>query len=151
MMEFLTGFTYWHWLIFGMALIAMETLIPGAFFLWPGLAAILIGVLTLIIPDLAWTTSLTLWACLSVLTLTAWIVYRRKNPSPKGSNTLNRRGQELVGQELTLDTPVINGKGEVKAGDTIWRIVCAEDLPAGTSVKVVAVEGTSLRIVNRQA
>lgn len=146
MIELFSNLTYWHWLIFGVALIAMETLIPGAFFLWPGLAAILMGVLTLIIPGLSWTTTLTLWACLSLLTLTAWIFYRRKHPSQSGSNTLNRRGQELVGQELTLASPVINGKGEIKAGDTIWRVVSATDLPAGISVKVVAIEGTSLRI-----
>lgn len=146
MAELLSGLTYWHWLVFGVALIAMEAVIPGAFFLWPGLAAILLGVLTLVVPGLDWTIALSLWAALSVLTLTLWVLYRRKNPSPKGSNTLNRRGQELVGQELTLDSPVINGKGEIRAGDTIWRVVSAANLPAGTAVKVVAVEGTSLRI-----
>ena len=138
---------FWHWMIFGVALIAVEAFIPGAFFLWPGLAAILVGLIVGLAPALPWTASVGLWAVLSVATVVAWIVYRRKNPSrEKPLSMLNRRGEQYIGQRFTLDKPVINGKGEMKVADTIWRVTSKTDIPAGTPVRVVAVEGTSLCI-----
>ena len=147
MIEFLSEMQFWHWMVFGFALMAVEALAPGAFFLWPGLAAILVGLIVGLIPSLPWTASVGLWAVLSVVTAVAWIYYRRKNPSGATPlSMLNRRGEQYIGQRFTLDKPVINGKGEMKVADTIWRVTSKTDIPAGTPVRVVAVEGTSLCI-----
>lgn len=147
MIEFLSNLTIWHWLVFGLALMGLEVLVPGAFFLWPGLAALLIGLLTVLIPGMAWTTALILWASLSVLTVVGWIFYRRRNPPESARpNTLNRRGQQYIGRLYTLTAPVVNGEGNMRVDDTIWKIVADEDLSGGAQVRVVAVEGTSLRV-----
>ncbi|HEY8189575.1 MAG TPA: NfeD family protein [Micavibrio sp.] len=145
MIAFLSSLTCWHWLVFGVGLMAVETFLPGAFFLWPGLAATLVGLICILLP-LPWTVAVPLWATLSVVTVTGWIFYRKKHPRAETPNTLNRRGHEFIGQTLTLDKPVINGKGEIHAGDTIWRVVSTGDLPAGMTVRVTALDGTALRI-----
>lgn len=146
MTEFLASLTVWHWLILGVALMAIETLIPGAFFLWLGLAAILTGLLTVII-HLPWTIAVGIWAILSVISVVAWTAYRKTHPKAEADSGLNQRGQEFVGQVFTLDKPVVNGKGEIRAGDTIWKIVSNQDLSAGVQVQVTGLDGTALRVV----
>lgn len=145
MTVFLTSLTVWHWLVFGAALMSVEAFIPGAFFLWPGLAAILVGLVTALVP-LPWTISVTIWALLSIATLTGWIFYRRKHPKVETPNTLNQRGHEYIGRQFTLEKPVVNGNGEIRTSDTVWKAVAGADYAAGTVVKVTGVEGTSLRI-----
>lgn len=145
MIAFLESLTLWHWLVFGAGLMTVEIFLPGAFFLWPGLAAILVGLMSSILP-LHWTTSVTLWALLSLATVTGWTFYRKKHPRTETQNTLNQRGHEYIGRQFTLEKPVVNGAGEIHTADTVWKIVAGADYPAGTIVRVTGVEGTSLRV-----
>ncbi len=149
MIEFLTQLQFWHWLILGAALVAVEAFAPGAFFLWPGLSAVFIGILTFLIPGLGWQASVSLWAALSLIMAVGWIVYRKRNP-PRASEqpALNRRGEQYVGRTFTLAAPIINGRGELRIDDTMWRVGADEDYPAGTQVHVTGVEGTALRITD---
>ena len=146
MSELFSDLTVWHWLVFGLALIGLEVLIPGAFFLWPGVAAIIVGALTALIPGMGWIAALTLWAALSVLTIVGWILYRRKNPAQIAPNTLNRRGEQYIGKLYTLVEPTHNGQGTLRVDDTVWKVVASSDLPGGTQIRVTGVDGTSLRI-----
>lgn len=146
MASLLSSLTVWHWLILGVVLMAIETLIPGAFFLWLGLAAILTGLLTWAV-EMPWTIAVGIWAALSVISVVSWTTYRKKHPKSETSSGLNQRGQEFTGQVFTLDKPVINGKGEIRAGDTIWKILCNQDLSAGTQIRVTGLDGTALRVV----
>jgi hypothetical protein len=54
---------------------------------------------------------------------------------------LNQRGQQLVGRRLTLDAPLVNGRGHVRVGDSSWPVIADEDLAAGSKVEVIAVKG----------
>lgn len=146
MIDFLSALTFWHWLIFGLGLMALEAFLPGAFFLWPGLAAIVVGLVLIGAPTLGWTAQITVWAVLSVILVTGWVLYRKKHPKTDTPNTLNQRGHEYIGQHFTLDKPVVNGKGEIRAGDSVWRVIASSDIPAGATVRVTGVEGTALRI-----
>lgn len=147
MNEIFSDLTIWHWLVFGLGLMGLEVLIPGAFFLWPGLAAIIVGLLTVLIPGMGWTTALIVWATLSVLTVVCWILYRRKNPAKFIPNTLNRRGEQYVGKLYTLAEPTHNGQGTLRVDDTVWKVVTTgTDITGGTQIRVTGIEGTSLRI-----
>jgi membrane protein implicated in regulation of membrane protease activity len=63
--------------------------------------------------------------------------------SSETPSTLNRRGQQYVGQTIVLDVPIENGQAHVNVADSKWRIK-GPDLPAGSIVKVVGVEGIML-------
>jgi membrane protein implicated in regulation of membrane protease activity len=52
---------------------------------------------------------------------------------------------QYVGRDFTLAAPVVNGQGKLSIDDTIWKVE-GEDLPEGTQVRVVGVDGTILRI-----
>ena len=56
---------------------------------------------------------------------------------------LNKRGAQYIGREYTLDTPVENGYGKLKIGDSLWTIH-GDDLPAGTDIIITAAEDNRL-------
>lgn len=145
-MEFLNAIEYWHWLVLGVVLMGLEVLVFGAIFLWMGLAALIVGTLVFLIPTLMWMPQIVIWSIIAVAGALGWQQYRKKNPAPDNAKGMNRRGEQYIGRHFTLSSDVVNGVGELRVDDTRWKIVSHHDLPAGSKVKVTAVEGTSLRV-----
>jgi len=42
---------YWNWLLLSVVLMAIEALAPGFFFLWMGVAALLVGLVVTVLPE----------------------------------------------------------------------------------------------------
>lgn len=131
----------WNWWVLGLLLMGLEILMPGTFFLWFGLSAMVVGTITLTVgPDsTVWVWQLQVLVFLALSLLTAY--FGRKAMSRYGwdkseNETLNNRGEQLMGQTAVLSDPIAGGKGRAKIGDTIWR-VSGPDLKAGSRVKVV--------------
>lgn len=146
MEQIIESFPYWYWIAFGAALIIFEIFVPSSILLWPGIAAVLVGFVSLAFPALDESLLLLVWGVSSVVLVTGWLAYRKKNPKAGSVNTINRRGEQIVGRHFTLLKDIVNGSGELHIDDTRWKVVSAHDLPAGTKVKVTSVEGTSLRV-----
>jgi membrane protein implicated in regulation of membrane protease activity len=144
MMDFLAQLTIWHWLILATAMLILEAFAPGAIFLWLGVAAGCTGVLMWLIP-MGWQVQLSLFSVLSIASALGWRYYRGKNPSVSDQPTLNRRGHQYVGRVFTLEHAIVNGVGKVRVDDSTWKI-SGPDLGAGTSVKVVDVDGVVFRV-----
>ena len=140
-MELLTVVTVWHWLIAAVVLMILEVLAPGAFFLWLGVAAAVVGVLLALIPVIPWQVQVLLFSVLSVASVIGWRAWRQKHPQESEAPTLNRRGMQYVGRIFTLSEAIVNGVGKVKVDDTTWR-VAGPDLEQGANIRVVDVEGT---------
>ena len=116
------------WLSLGGLLLAAEMLGGSGYLLWSGVAGVVTGALTWLLP-LSWE----------------WLRKRVKTQRPADAQ-LNQRGQQLVGRRLTLDAPLVNGRGHVRVGDSSWPVIADEDFAAGSKVEVIAVEGITLRI-----
>ncbi len=142
-MEWINEIIYWHWLILAVVMIILEILIPGAYFLWMGISAIFIGGLMYIFPEMAFLVQILIFAILSVIAVMMYRSYRKKNPLVTDEPTLNRRGEKYIGQSFTLKEPIVNGVGKIKVDDSTWKIK-GFDIDAGETVRVVAVEGTTL-------
>ena len=127
-------------LILGLILIGLETVAPGIFLLWLGIAALLTGLADYGF-GLSWQAAFVVFAILSILSVLAGraLTGRHDDPSP----TLNRRGEILVGRRFTLDQPIVSGEGRVRVDDTVWRVL-GPDLPAGAAVEVVRLDGATL-------
>jgi len=136
---------YWHWWVLGIILIILELFLPGAFFLWMGIAAGLVGVLLVVMPSLAWQYQIIWFAILSVVSIAVWRIYLNKHPTPTDKPTLNMRGEQYVGRVFTLSEPIVNGVGKIKVDDTMWKIE-GEDCMEGTRVKVTQVDGAVLKV-----
>lgn len=145
-MEFLNAIEYWHWLVFGIILLGLEILVFGAIFLWFGIAALIVGVLVFLVPTLLLMPQILIWSVIAVAGALGWQYYRRKNPLQPAVHAMNRRGEQYVGRHFTLTKDIVNSVGELHVDDTRWKIISRHDMPAGTKVKVTAVEGTSLRV-----
>lgn len=137
---------YWHWWVIGIILIILELLMPGAFFLWLGIAAGLVGLILVMIPTLAWQYQIICFAILSVVSIVAWRMYLNKHPTTTDKPTLNMRGEQYVGRVFTLNEPIINGLGKIRVDDTMWKIE-GDDCALGTRVKVVKADGAVLKVV----
>lgn len=142
---FLAGLQFWHWMILGLALAVIEVLAPGTFFLWLGIAAALTGLLLLAVPGLGWELQLIVFGLLSVAAVAGGRFWVRRHPTRSEDATLNRRGEQYVGRVFMVEEPIVNGRGTVKVGDSLWR-ADGPDLPAGARVKVTGVAGTVLRV-----
>ena len=134
---------FWHWWILALGLIILETLLPGTFFLWMGISAIVLGLLAYLIPAMSWETQLMLFAVLSLVSIVGWRFWQRRHPDESDQPTLNRRGEQYIGRVFTLETAIENGFGKVRVGDTLWRVQGTE-APAGSKVKVTSANGVIL-------
>jgi len=53
LIDFFWNLGPWSWFIVGVALFVLETIVPGVHFIWFGLAALVVGVLGLVV-DISW-------------------------------------------------------------------------------------------------
>ena len=137
--------SYWHWWVLGAILLMLEIFVPGAFLLWLGFAAGLVGLLLLVLPDLAWAWQVLVFALFSVAAILIGRAYLERNPIESDQPALNRRGEQYVGRVFTLDRDMVDGAGRIRVDDTTWK-VNGPDCPAGTKVKVTGVNGTLLQV-----
>ena len=143
--EILSRAEFWHWWLLAVVLLALEVAAPGTFFLWLAVAGGVVGLIVLVLPDTPWQLQVLLFAVGGVGAVVAWRAYARRHPQASEDPTLNRRGAQYIGQAFHLAEPIIDGRGRMKVGDTMWPIA-GPDLPAGTKVRVTGVEGTVLRV-----
>lgn len=137
---------YWHWLVFGFCLVATEAMIPGAFFIWVGTAAIVLSGIVFIFPTIETSSQFVLFGIMAPLFAIIGKKVLRKQMGTHPETLLNRRGQQFVGQVITLDAPIVHGHAHVTVGDSKWRIK-GPDLPIGVDVKVVGIEENMLIVV----
>ncbi|MCP4041858.1 MAG: NfeD family protein [Gammaproteobacteria bacterium] len=136
---------FWHWIILAVLLLIVEALAPGAFFLWMGVAAGVVGLLLLAIPGLGLEFQILIFAVVSVVSVVAWRSYLRSHPTESDKPLLNRRGEQYVNRTFTLTEPIVNGQGKIRVDDSTWKI-SGEDCAAGIQVTVVGVDGVVLRV-----
>lgn len=134
----------WTWWIVAAALFILELLVPGVFFLWLGAAAVIVGCLTLLV-DMSWQLQVAIFAILSVVTLVVSRRYFAPTATESDHPNLNKRVKQYVGQVYVLDEPIVNGRGALKIGDSIWHIT-GPDLAAGRNVVVTGAEGVTLTV-----
>lgn len=136
------------WLVLGIGLLVVEMLSGTMFFLFLSAGAFLVALL-------AWLTPLgpewqaVLFAGAAAASTLAW--YRlRPNPQDRveqlaGARDLNNRLARFVGREVALEQGIVNGRGRVRLDDSYWDVSGVE-LPAGARVRVVGVDGMTLRV-----
>ncbi|WP_313654490.1 NfeD family protein [Pantoea sp.] len=139
---------HWFWLTLGGLLLAAEMLGTSGYLLWSGLAALIVGIIEWVVP-LSWTTQGLLFAVLTLLCVFLWYRWMRQRETHQPPAALNARGRQMIGLQLTLEHALQNRTGHVRIGDSSWRVEADQDLPAGTPVVVVGIEGITLRIQPR--
>jgi membrane protein implicated in regulation of membrane protease activity len=135
----------WGWIVAGIVLVGVEVFAPGAFMMWLGIAAIITGVIAFAIP-LPWEWAGLIFAALAVAAVFVGRQANRKKSESDSGEFINNRGQALVGRVFLLDGPLENGTGRVRVDDSVWHVQGA-DAPSGARVRVIGIEGSSLKVV----
>jgi inner membrane protein len=143
--EYFESIAFWHWFVLGVALAAIEILMPGSFLLWLGIAAGVVGIVVLVFPTIGWELQMVLFAILSVASILGGRAVIKRMATPESETTLNRRGEQFVGRTFVLAEAIENGRGAIHAGDTLWR-VAGPDRPTGAKVRVVSSDGALLSV-----
>jgi membrane protein implicated in regulation of membrane protease activity len=145
MAEMFSTLGTWNWLVFGLLLMGLELMLPGVFLFWVGLAALLVGLLSVVVAP-PWQLQLLMFAVFAAAAVPVWRRVARSNSGVSNSNPfLNKRAEAMIGRVFTLEKPIIDGAGTVRIDDTIWR-VAGPDTPAGSRVKIVHADGASLTV-----
>src|SRR5688500_4318210 len=97
----------WSWLILGLVLAIAEMVVPGVCLIWFVAAALIVGLLSFVIP-LGLPLQVVLFAALSLLSVLASRRWLRGHPVLSADPLLNQRGQQLVGTQVTV-TQAIEG------------------------------------------
>ncbi|MDJ0608768.1 MAG: NfeD family protein [Kiloniellales bacterium] len=137
---------FWHWWIAALLFVLAEVFAPGAVLVWLGAASAVVGLILLVFPETSWQMQFLIWGVLSVTSVVLSRHYLRKHPIETDRPTLNRRGEQYLGRQFTLDEPVINGLGKIRVDDSTWKIESETDMPAGTRITVVGIEGTIFKV-----
>jgi inner membrane protein len=133
----------WVWGIAGLALLAAETILPGFYLLWVGLAALIVCAAVAAF-DLAVTPQLLLFAASAIATCVAgWFVYHRRGAHEVAD--INDGAAQMVGSTGEVLEPGTGGQLRVKVRDSVW-LADGPPLAAGTRVRVTAQHGTVLKV-----
>lgn len=132
------------WACAALLLMGAETFAPGAFLLWLGFAAAGTFVLVWVLP-LAPIWQALAFVVLSFISVGVYWQFFRSKERASDQPLLNRRGMQLIGQVLALETAIVNGQGRVKIGDAFWTVQ-GGDQPAGSRVRVIAVDSMTLKV-----
>ena len=142
--DFIAANAHWSWIVAGLILLALELAVPGGFLLWMGISGIITGLVTMFQP-IGWPLQWLIFGVLSLVTIALWVRWNRSRPTPTDRPYLNRRADQLIGQEAVLEQPIAQGFGRVVLGDTVWR-VSGVDLPVGHKVRIVGSDGAVLKV-----
>lgn len=147
MIEFLNETVlWWHWIVFGIALLILDMSMGTFFILGLGVAAIIVGVIDTFI-DTSFTVELTIWMILSILAIAAWFKWFREKPitdSGQSNYRLDTLGtviediQPHSRGKVTFDTPVL--------GNTSWHATSKTDIDKNTRVKIVQISGQLIEV-----
>lgn len=124
----------WSWWVLGLGLALVEVFVPGAFFIFFAVAAVVVGTAALFI-DFSWQSEVIAFVVLAVAAALAGRRIYGRASRPESETPLNDRLARQIGRIAVLDTAIDGGTGQIKLDDTLWRVE-GPDMPAGTRVRI---------------
>jgi membrane protein implicated in regulation of membrane protease activity len=147
-MEWLnTNIAYWHWMVFGMLLVASEIFIPSFVMIWFGASGIAVGLILAAI-DMSFSVQLLIWLIMSVIDLAIW--FKFVHPKMKNKTLSGMSREQVVGQEaMVIKLGAEFGHGTLRfsipvLGSDEWEFICRDPVSVGDRVAVEDVSGNSL-------
>lgn len=134
----------WLWLIGGVVLGIAEMVIPGVYLMWIGGAAVLTGVIALLLP-IGVAAQFAIFAVTTIAAIYVGRRYLNQNPIASADPLLNDRGARLVGVIVVAVEPVDSLSGRVKVGDGVWSARGAV-AAVGDRLRVTACDGAVLLV-----
>lgn len=141
---------YWHWLVFGMILVAGEIFIPSFTILWFGLGALVVGLLMLVL-ELNFPAQILIWTLASVASTILWFKYFKPKMIDRTSAGISR--DAVIGESgQVIKVPAEHSRGQVRfttpvLGDDEWDFICDSEVALGDRVHIKEISGNTLIVV----
>ena len=142
---------YWHWIVLGIALMAMEILLPSFVALWFGAAAVIVGVLLLFIPSLSVAIQVVMWVIFSIIF--TWLWFRIMQPLAIDKTKAGLSREAIVGEiGQVLSAPTTERRGTLRfsvpiLGADEWPFICSDEVASGDRVRVSDISGNDLIVI----
>ncbi|MEW5783458.1 MAG: NfeD family protein [Pseudomonadota bacterium] len=139
---------WWHWAVGGIVLIVAELVVPSFVLIWFGAGALIVA-LAVALSDLTLTAQLGLWLIVSLVLVAAWFKVFKPNMH---KTRIGMADAGVIGEVGVLVHDVAPfRKGKVRfqkpiLGDDLWTCIADEEIKSGERVRVVAVEGSLLKV-----
>lgn len=139
---------YWHWLVFGVALIVLEIFLPSFVVLWFGIAALIVGGALWAGPTLPLAAQLLIWLIASTAMAVFWFRYFKPRMTDKTRAGIAR--DALLGQSgQVIKVPLDGRRGMARfsvpvLGSDEWEIICDEPLALGDRIFIREFSGNTL-------
>ena len=140
---------WWTWVVGGIALILAELAIPSFFIVWFGLGAVLVGLLMVALPQLSLTAQLALWTVASLAMVVLWFRVFKRSFFKTRVGTADGEVIGEIGVLVSAVAPFERGKVRFQRpllGSEEWVCLADSAIAAGERVRVVAVEGSFLKV-----
>ncbi len=141
---------YWHWVVFGVLLVLSEIALTTFFILWFGVAALIVGAILFLAPDLSLNWQIFIWTLLSSVLAVLWFKYLKPLSIDRTKAGLSRESiVGEVGQVIIAPGEARRGRMRFPApilGADEWIIISSQPLAAGDRVRVKDVSGNSLLV-----
>lgn len=144
---------YWHWLVIGIILIALEAMLPSFVAFWFGVGAVLVGVILLLMP-LTLALQLLVWLGFSGIALVAWFQWIR--PQMRDRTTSGLARESVIGENgMVIRLPQEHRRGMLKfstpkLGAEEWEFICDDNVAVGDRVQVRDISGNTLIVAKHQ-
>ena len=139
---------WWHWIVGGIVLVLAELVIPSFFIVWFGLGALLTGLLTLAF-DLSLTAQAATWTLASLAMVVLWFRVFKQSFVKTRIGTADGEVIGEIGLLVGAVAPFARGKVRFQRpvlGSEEWVCLADTAIAAGERVRVVAVEGSFLKV-----
>jgi membrane protein implicated in regulation of membrane protease activity len=137
----------WKWIAAGLALAALELVIPSLTFIWFGLSALVVGLVSFLAGIRSLPLQLALWAVMSIAFTFAWFRFFRqetKTLSGQGKESvLGKSGVVIKVNDSTFHSGVIRFPIAVLGSDE-WPYVTDEPLQVGDRGVITDIAGGKL-------
>jgi inner membrane protein len=140
---------WWQWVVGAVSMAMLELVVPAFVLIWFALGSLLVAFVLLVYQPLALTWQLVIWLLASVGMAYWWF----KVFKPSQHKTLvGTADANVIGEIGLLARDVAPyAKGEVRfqkplLGTDTWPCIADSDIASGERVKVIAVEGSMLKV-----
>ena len=147
-----TQMVYWHWLVFGVALMVLEIFLGSFVVLWFGIGAVAVGLCQWLYPGLPFAAQLLIWLLASSAMAAVW--FRWFKPRMLDRTTAGIAREALIGESgHVIRLPSDGRRGMARfsvpvLGSDEWEFICEEPVALGDRVVIRDFSGNTL-IVGR--
>jgi inner membrane protein len=148
MTDFLNAQPAWNWWALGAILLAIEFASTTQYLLWPGIAAVAVGLLKLVDPGLDGRIAAVLFAVFAVVATVLWKRSRLGRADREGHALLNERSAQYVGRNVTALDDFVGARGAVRVDDGRWNAMTSDGSSPrkGDTLEVTGCDGALLKV-----